>query len=134
MGRVLRYYQIFEEESLLMKIRKNKLKWKFPFLVIRDIQNLPLVVFGMTNAMKLVKTFLCITKDIKIQDGPNYDKKSLVLGIRWGRETQILIFNSTHLVSNANLIANCLSFHISLVVVINCGAGNALSDFEISMF
>ena len=56
----------------------------------------------------------------------------LVLG-EW-RETQILKFNSTHSVSNANLIANCLSFHISLVVVINCGAGNALGDFEISMF
>ena len=40
----------------------------------------------------------------------------------------------THLVCNSHLIANFLSFHISLVVVLNCGAGNALRCFEISMF
>ena len=39
----------------------------------------------------------------------------------------------THLVWNANLIVNFLSFHMSLVVVMNCGAGNALRGFEISM-
>ena len=33
---------------------------------------------------------------------------------------------TTHLVCNDHLIANFLSFHISLVVVMNCGAGNAL--------
>ena len=40
----------------------------------------------------------------------------------------------THLVCNDHLIANFLSFHMSLVVVMNCGAGNALRGFEISMF
>ena len=40
----------------------------------------------------------------------------------------------THLVCNAHLIANFLRFHMSLVVVMNCGAGNALRGFEISMF
>ena len=53
------------------------------------------------------------------------------------RETQILKFNTpppTHLVCKAHLKANFLSFHISLVVVVNCGAGNALRGFEISMF
>ena len=40
----------------------------------------------------------------------------------------------THLVCNDHLIANFLRFHMSLVVVMNCGAGNALRGFEISMF
>ena len=40
----------------------------------------------------------------------------------------------THLVCNDQLIANFLCFHMSLVVVMNCGAGNALRGFEISMF
>ena len=39
-----------------------------------------------------------------------------------------------YLVCNDHLIANFLSFHMSLVVVMNCGAGNALHGFEISMF
>ena len=53
------------------------------------------------------------------------------------QEAQILKFNAppppTHLVCNDHLIANFLSFHMSLVVVVNCGAGNALRGFEISM-
>ena len=40
----------------------------------------------------------------------------------------------THLVCHVCLIANFLSFHMSLVVVVNCGAGNALRGFEIGMF
>ena len=40
----------------------------------------------------------------------------------------------THLVCHVHLIANFISFHMSLVVVVNCGAGNALRGFEISMF
>ena len=40
----------------------------------------------------------------------------------------------THLVCNAHLIANFLSFHMSLVVVIDCGAGNAQHSIEVSMF
>ena len=58
-----------------------------------------------------------------------------ILGER--QEAQILKFNApppTHLVCNAHLIANFLSFYMSLVVVGNCGAGNALRGFEISMF
>ena len=65
----------------------------------------------------------------------NYGKKSfLVLDER--RETHILTFNSppTHLVYNAHLIANFLSFHMSRVVVMNYDAGNVLHGFEISMF
>ena len=53
------------------------------------------------------------------------------------QEAQILKFNApppTHLVCYVHLIANFLSFHMSLVVVMNCGAGNALRDFEISIF
>ena len=49
------------------------------------------------------------------------------------QEAQILKFNA-HLVCNDHLIENFLSFHMSLVVVVNCGAGNALYGFEISMF
>ena len=40
----------------------------------------------------------------------------------------------THLICNDHLIANFLSFDMSLVVVMNCGTGNALRGFEISMF
>ena len=40
----------------------------------------------------------------------------------------------THLFCNDHLIAKFLSFHMSLVVVIYCGAGNALRGFEISLF
>ena len=39
-----------------------------------------------------------------------------------------------HVVCNDHLIANFLSFHMSLVVVIDCGVGNALRGFEIGMF
>ena len=39
----------------------------------------------------------------------------------------------THLVCNDHLIANFLSFHMSLVVFMNC-AGNVLRGFEISVF
>ena len=59
---------------------------------------------------------------------------------RRAEEAQILKFNAppppppTHLVCHVHLIANFLSFHMSLVVVMNCGAGNALRGFEISMF
>ena len=45
-----------------------------------------------------------------------------------------LMHPPTHLVCNDHLIANFLSFHMSLVVDMNCGAGNALPGFEISMF
>ena len=40
----------------------------------------------------------------------------------------------THLVCNNHRIANFLSFDMSLAVVLNCGAANALHGFEISMF
>ena len=40
----------------------------------------------------------------------------------------------THLVCNDHLIAKFLSCHMSLVVVMNCGAGNVLRGIEISMF
>ena len=49
-------------------------------------------------------------------------------------EYKDLIHTPTHLVCHAYLIANFLSFHISLVVVVNCGAGNALYGLEISTF
>ena len=45
-----------------------------------------------------------------------------------------LIHTPTLLVCHAYLIANFLNFHMSLVVVVNGGAGNALHGLEISMF
>ena len=45
-----------------------------------------------------------------------------------------LMHPPTHLVCNDHLMANFLSFHMSLVVVMNCGAENSLRGFEISMF
>ena len=63
--------------------------------------------------------------------------KNTVSQICERQEAQILKFNApppTHLVCHVHLIANFLSFHMSLVVVVNCGAGNALRGFEISMF
>ena len=45
-----------------------------------------------------------------------------------------LLHPPTHLVCNDHPVANFLSFHMSLVVVMNCGAGNALRGSEISMF
>ena len=45
-----------------------------------------------------------------------------------------LMHPPTHLVCNNHLMANFLSFDMRLVVVMNCGAGNALRGFEISMF
>ena len=61
-------------------------------------------------------------------------KKSFsVLGKQ--QDTQIMKFNlNTHLVCNLHLIANFLSFHMSLVVFMHFSAGNALHGIEISMF
>ena len=86
--------------------------------------------------MQLVKISLCITKDVKIQDGRQLWLK-IVFGIRQAARYphyEILIHTPTHLVCNMHLIANFLSFHMSLVVVMNFGAGNALHGIEISMF
>ena len=49
-------------------------------------------------------------------------------------EVRNSIDTPTHLVYHAYLIANFLSFHMSLIVVVNCGAGNALHGLEIGMF
>ena len=45
-------------------------------------------------------------------------------------------FNSppTYLVCHVHLIANFLVFHMSLVVGMNCGAGNVWHGFEISIY
>ena len=90
----------------------------------------------MTNAMHLVKISLRITKDVKIQDGRQLWLKN---HFRYQASSKIpnlwnLTHTPTHLVCNIHLIANFLSFHMSLVVVIYFGAGNALHGIEISMF
>ena len=41
---------------------------------------------------------------------------------------------TSHLVCTDHLLENFISFHMSLVVVMNCGAGNALRGCGISMF
>ena len=90
----------------------------------------------MTNAMQFVKISLRITKDVKIQDGRQLWLKNR---FRYQVSTEIhklwnLTHTPTHLVCNIHLIANFLSFHMSLVVVMHFGAGNALHGIEISMF
>ena len=70
----------------------------------------------MTNTMKLVKISLRITKDIKIQDGHQLWLK-IVIGNRGAT-----INPNLEIVCNAHLIANFLSFHMRLVIVMNCGA------------
>ena len=90
----------------------------------------------MTNAMQLVKISLRITKDVKIQDGRQLWLKNR---FRYQASTKIpklwnLTHTPTHLVCNIHLIANFLSFHMSLVVVMHFGAGNALHGIEISLF
>ena len=63
-----------------------------------------------------------------------FKKSFSVLGKQ--QDTQIMKFNShpTHLTCNIHLIANFLSFHMSLIVVMHFGAGNTLHVIEISMF
>ena len=85
----------------------------------------------MTNAMQLVKMSLRITKDVKIQDGQLWLKNRF----RYQASSKIhklwnLTHTPTHLVCNIHLIANFLSFHMSLVVVMHFGAGNALHGIE----
>ena len=64
----------------------------------------------------------------------NYGKK-IALGTSGDKpEFRNLIHTPQHLVRHAYLIANFLSFYMSLVVVVNCGAENALHGLEISMF
>ena len=89
-----------------------------------------------TNAMQLVKISLRITKDVKIQDGRQLSWKNR---FRYYASSKIpKLWNLTHiptyLVCNIHLIANCPSFHMSLVVVMHFCAGNALHGTEISMF
>ena len=87
--------------------------------------------------MKLVKMSLRITKDVQIQDGRQLwlkKHRSRYKASDNKPEFRNLIHTPTNLICNTYLIANFLSFHMSLVVVMNYGAGNALHDLEISMF
>ena len=56
----------------------------------------------------------------------------------YGKQQYTKIMNltdtPTHLDCDIHLIANFLSFHMSLVVVMHFGAGNALHGIEIIMF
>ena len=66
----------------------------------------------------------------------NYGKKNHFSVLGKQQDTEIMKFNShpTPLVCNIHLIANFLSFHMSLAVVMHFDAGNALHGIEISMF
>ena len=81
---------------------------------------------------------VCSLKNRDIQSGEQGSGCSTRLPILGERqEAQILKFNApppTHLVCHVHLIANFISFYMSLVVVVNSGAGNALRGFEISIF
>ena len=87
---------------------------------------------SMTNAMQLVKISLRITKDVKIQDGRQLWLKNR---FRYQANSKIpklwnLTHTPTYLVCNIHLIENFLSFHMSLVVVMHFGTGNALHGIE----
>ena len=68
-----------------------------------------------------------------LPDNQQLQQVEVFVDIGERQEAQILKFNA-HLVCHVHLIANFLSFHMSLVVVVKCGAGNALRGFEIGMF
>ena len=89
------------------------------------------------NTMLMYTPCFCKILECGLGMCSNLANHRLLLGER--QEAQILKFDApppppTHLVCHVHLIANFLSFHMSLVVVVNCGAGNALRGFEISMF
>ena len=78
---------------------------------------------------------LRIIKDVKTQDGHQLWLKNR---FRYKASSKIpklwnLTQTPTHLGCNIHLIANFLSFHMSLVVVMHFGARNALHGIEISM-
>ena len=90
----------------------------------------------LTNAMQWVKISLRITKDVNIQDGRQLWFKN---SFRYQASSKIpklwnLTHTPTHLVCNIHLIANFLSFHMSLVIFMHFRAGNVLHGIEISMF
>ena len=138
---LLRYNQICDEKLPLVKIRKNNPKSEISLsqlLITRDVQNLHLdICFGgwqiRCNSLK----FLCVSpKTSKSKMAANYGKKSRSWYEASGDKPEFrnLIHTPSHFVCHAHLIANFLSFHRSLVVVVNWGAGNALHGLEISMF
>ena len=63
----------------------------------------------------------------------NYGKFFLSVLDKW-RETDFENSPPEHLVWNAHIIANFLSFQMSLVIVMDCGAGNVPHAFEIILF
>ena len=90
----------------------------------------------MKHGMQLVKISFRITKDVKIQDGHQLWLKNRSRYYASGKKPKLwnLTHTPTHLVCNVHLIANFLSFHMSLFVIINRGAGNVLHGIGISMF
>ena len=83
-----------------------------------------------TNAMKLVKVSLRITKDVKIQDGCQLWLKISISVLGKRQETQIMTFNS----HPYTLSLQCRSYRKFSQLSQESGAGNALHGFEISMF
>ena len=73
MERFLRYDQICAEKLPLVKIRKNKPKSEISFSASKYQKYTKFtsryMFLWMTNAMQLVKIYLCITKNVKIQEG-----------------------------------------------------------------
>ena len=141
MERLLRYDQICVEKLPLMKIRKNKpKKWNF-LISASKYQKYTKFTYRymflwMTNAMQLVKICSRITKDVKIQNGRQLWLKNR---FRYQASSNIpklwnLTHTYTHLVCNIHLLANFLRLHMSLDVVVQFGAGNALHGIEIRVF
>ena len=107
-------------------------------LIIKGIQSLPLAICFCEWQMRCNwLKFLCVSpKTSKSKMATNYGKKNRSRYFASGKNPKLrnLTHTPTHLVCNAHLIATFLSFHMSLVVVMNCGAENVLHGIEISMF
>ena len=131
MERVLRYDQIYVEKLPLTEIRKNKPKSEIFFISASKYQKYTkftsrYMFLWMKNAMQFVTISLRITKDVKIQDDRQLWLKNR---FRYKASSKIpklwnLTHTPTHLLCNIHLIANFLSFHMSLVVVMHFGTGN----------
>ena len=99
----------------------------FQLLIIRDIQNLPLdICFVDEKYDEISSNSFAYHQRRKNPRRPPIMVKNRSRYEASGKKSKLwnLTHTPTHLVFNAHLIAHFLSFYMSLVVVMNCGAGN----------
>ena len=141
MERFLRYDQICVDKLPLVKMRKKQdKKWNFLISASQYQKYTKFTsryMFFVDDECDAISwSSLRIPKYVKIQDGRQLWLENR---FRYQASSKIpklwnLTHTPTHLVCNILLITNFLSFHMSLVVVMHFGAGNALYGIEISMF